>query len=100
MQQTLFKTVSRDERQEESRVKWIKSKCRGTLVAATGYGKTRVGLNCIKTILRSYPDRRVIIIVPTTALKEQWTTIIDSNDLTFNCEVVVINTAITYITRP
>lgn len=94
MQQTLFKTVSRDERQEESRVKWIKSKCRGTLVAATGYGKTRVGLNCIKTILRSYPDRRVIIIVPTTALKEQWTTIIDSNDLTFNCEVVVINTAI------
>lgn len=94
MQQTLFKTVTRDERQEEARVKWIKNRCKGTLVASTGFGKTRVGLNCIKSVLNKYPDKRVIIVVPTTALKEQWTTIIDNNDLSFNCEVIVINTAI------
>lgn len=94
MQNSLFKTITRDERQEEARVKWIKNKCRGTLVASTGFGKTRVGLNCIRTILDKYPNKRVLIIVPTTALKEQWATIIDSNDLSFNCEVAVINTAI------
>lgn len=94
MQQTSFKTVTRDERQEEARIKWIKNKCKGTLVASTGFGKTRVGLNCIKSVLNKYPNMKVIIVVPTTALKEQWATIIDNNDLSFNCEVLVINTAI------
>ena len=36
---SLFKIVSRDERQEEVRQKWIKNKCKGTLVAATGFGR-------------------------------------------------------------
>lgn len=94
MQQTLFKTVTRDERQNEARVKWFKNRCKGTLVASTGFGKTRVGLNCIKTILNKYPDKRIIIVVPTITLMEQWTTIIDNNNLSFNCEVIVINTAI------
>ena len=91
---SLFELKSRDERQEESRVKWIKNKCRGSLVAATGFGKTRVGLNCIKTILAKYPDKKVIIVVPTTALKDQWNAIIDLNGLSLNCETLVINTAI------
>ena len=94
MQQSLFKQQTRDERQEESRIKWIKNKCKGTLVASTGFGKTRVGLNCIKSVYKKYPNIKVIIVVPTTALKEQWVTIIDNNDLSFNCEVIVINTAI------
>lgn len=92
---SLFKIVSRDERQEEVRQKWIKNKCKGTLVAATGFGKTRIAINCIKTILNKYPNKKVIIVVPTIALKEQWTSIIDYNSLSFNCEVVVINTIIT-----
>lgn len=37
-QPSLFKTVTRDERQEESRLNWIKSKCKGTIEACTGYG--------------------------------------------------------------
>ena len=94
MQQTLFKPITRDERQEECRVKWIKNGCKGTITASTGFGKTRVGLNCIKSFTNKYNHTKIIIIVPTTALKEQWTNIIDSNNLTFNCEVIVINTAI------
>lgn len=85
--------MTRDERQEINRVKWIKNKCRGCLVCPTGYGKSRVGLNCIKSVLKRYPEFRVIIVVPTTALKEQWYKHIDDNNLTFNCEVIVINTA-------
>lgn len=94
MQESGFKKVSRDERQEECRRKWILNKCRGTIVASTGFGKTRVGLNCIKTILSKYPSMEVIIVVPTTALREQWYDIIDCNELGLNCEVLVINTAI------
>lgn len=94
MQQTLFKPVTRDERQEECRVKWIKNGCKGSIIASTGFGKTRVGLNCIKSFINKYKHTKVIIIVPTTALKEQWTNIIDSNNLSFNCDVIVINTAI------
>lgn len=90
----LFTPLTRDERQEECRVKWIKNGCKGTIVASTGFGKTRVGLNCIKSFTNKYPDTKIIIIVPTTALKEQWIGIIDSNGLQFNCQVVVINTAI------
>lgn len=37
---------------------------------------------------------KVIVIVPTTALKEQWLGLLDLNGLSLNCEVLVINTAI------
>lgn len=38
MQESTFKRTTRDERQEECRVKWVKNKCRGTVVASTGFG--------------------------------------------------------------
>jgi len=34
----LFKAVDRTTRQEECRKTWIKNKCVGTIVAATGFG--------------------------------------------------------------
>lgn len=86
--------MTRDERQEICRVKWIKSKCRGTLIQPTGCGKTVTAIKCIKSVLSKYSTFHVIIIVPTTALKEQWYNIIDNNNLLFNCEVLVVNTAI------
>ena len=89
-----FKKIPRDERQEECRRKWIINKCKGTIVATPGFGKTRVGINCIKSILDKYPKMKVIIVVPSIPLKEQWTTIILSNHLERNCNVLVINTAI------
>jgi len=88
--------MTRDERQEICRVKWIKNKCKGSIICPTGFGKTRVGLNCIKTLISKYPNFRVIIIVPTTTLKEQWEQLLISWDLVFNCEVIVVNTAIKY----
>lgn len=86
--------MTRDERQEQCRVKWIKNKCRATIVATTGFGKTRIAVNCIRTILARYPDFRIFIVVPTTALKEQWESILDFNGFGLNCEVCVINSAI------
>lgn len=86
--------MTRDERQEICRVKWIKNKCRGTIEACTGFGKSRVAINCINTILSKYPNKKVLIVVPTTGLKEQWEKHIYNYGFTFNCEVQVINTVI------
>lgn len=90
----LFGYVSRDERQEQCRVTWIKNKCRGSIQACTGFGKTRVGLNCVKTLLSKRPGSRVLIVVPTDVLQIQWQNILDSNSLSFYCTVAVINTVV------
>lgn len=90
----LFHKITRDERQEECRKKWIKNRCVGTIVASTGFGKTRVGLNCIKTVLKHFPQYRVLIIVPTETLQKQWYGYVDSNELGLNCDVQIINTVI------
>lgn len=86
--------MTRNERQEISRKKWLKSKGCGTIAGCTGYGKTRVAINCIKTILEKYPRKTVLIVVPTIGLKEQWLNQLDFYNLSFNCEVHVINTVI------
>lgn len=86
--------MTRDERQELARDKWIASKCRGTFVMPTGFGKTRSALGCIKTLWRKHPEVRILIVVPTDNLKVQWQGYIDSMGLTFNCTVEIINTVI------
>jgi superfamily II DNA or RNA helicase len=86
--------MTRTERQEQCRVSWIKNKCCGTIIAPTGVGKTRIALNCIRSVLNKYPSFRVIIVVPTTTLQEQWTTQIDEWGLSLNVEILVINSAI------
>lgn len=90
----MIKQITRDARQEEARIKWIKNKCRGTWVFATGVGKTYSAIKAIKSIIAKYPNIKFIILVPTDNLKVQWQEYIDSNDLTFNGEVIILNTAI------
>ena len=87
-----FKT--RDERQEEARIKWIKNKCRGCLVMPTGTGKTFTAIKAIKSIITKYPKIRFLVIVPTDNLKIQWEQYFDNNGLSLNGEAVVVNTAI------
>lgn len=53
-------------------VLWLKNKCRGTLVAATGFGKSFVVLILIKRLNVKNPDKTSMIVVPTKQLKDQW----------------------------
>ena len=46
--------MTRDERQEIARIKWIKNKCCGSLVQPTGAGKTVTALKCLKSVLSKY----------------------------------------------
>ena len=48
----------------------------------------------IKALLKKYPHFRVLIVVPTTALKNQWQILIDEWGFSFNAEVQIINTVI------
>lgn len=49
----LFTPPTRDERQEEGRIKWIRSKCTGTLEYGTGVGIAKItwNINCLTFIL-------------------------------------------------
>ena len=87
--------TSRDIRQEQCVTSWVKAKGHATCECATGFGKTRIGLLIIQKLLKSSPQRRVLIVVPTTLLREQWTEQLDSWGFSLNCEVQVINTVIT-----
>jgi len=86
--------MTRTERQQDAIKRWIAAKGKGSIEAATGFGKTRVGLMSIKAILKKYPQFRVLVVVPTTALKNQWQLQIDEWDFTFNVEIQVINTVV------
>jgi superfamily II DNA or RNA helicase len=85
---------SRDLRQEQCVQKWLNTRGKGTIVAATGFGKTSVATIIIGHILSKFPDKRILIVVPTITLKEQWTGIIDKLGFSLNCDIQVINTII------
>ena len=57
-------------------------------------GKTTTALKCIKKVLEKYPDFKVLVVVPTTNLKEQWEEKLPTWDLQDNVTVMVINTVI------
>ena len=86
--------MTRTERQLESVRRWIEAKGKGSIEASTGFGKTRIGLTCIQKVLGKYPNLRILIVVPTTTLKNQWQEQIDEWGFTFNAEVQVINSVI------
>ena len=86
--------MTRDERQKICVDKWIKNKCKGTLVAGTGFGKTRTALKCLKEVFDRYPHFTALIVVPTDNLKDQWRQQLDAWGMEFNTDVQIINTVI------
>ena len=63
--------ISRTERQKEGVRKWVSAGGKGTLVYATGVGKTRTASMAIRLLLKSKPNAKIRIIVPTNVLKKQ-----------------------------
>jgi len=86
-------TSSRTSRQIEIVQKFADNKGRGTLLAATGFGKTYTAIMVILRLLKSRPNAKVIVVVPTINLKNQWNTELRKNKIKQYCNVIVINTA-------
>ncbi len=80
-------------RQKEVLRRWVANKCKGTLEACTGFGKTYTAILAIQKTNEQYPDYNILVVVPTKHLKTQWSNEIKNHGLT-NTEVVVINTGI------
>lgn len=86
--------ISRDERQNQSLTKWIDSGNRGTIEAATAYGKTRVAVNAVNLLRRNDRSRIAVVVVPTLQLKDQWESILREANQLDHTKVHVINSAI------
>ena len=56
--------------------------------------KTNCSIIAIRALLKKYPQFRILVVVPTEALKNQWLEHIENNGFQFNVEVVIINTCI------
>lgn len=78
------------ERQIKAVEKWIKSKGKSTIEAATGFGKTRCGVFAIKAVRKKNPDAEIIVVVPNNYLKTQWDKLLEENAVKNNVSVMTI----------
>lgn len=85
--------MTRSERQQICIQNWKDANCRATIVACTGFGKTKTGLDAIERVLSKNPNIRITIVVPTKILQDQWRIKLDERGFFFNTEVLVLNTA-------
>lgn len=86
--------MTRSERQELCVDNWIRAGGRSSVIASTGFGKTRVAILAIKRVLTKYPDFKTLVVVPSTNLKDQWEENLRQWNLEKSCVVRVINTVI------
>ena len=56
--------------------------------------KTRTALKCLKSVIDKYPRLRILVVVPTENLQQQWRVQLDDWGLGFNTEVEIINSVI------
>ena len=88
--------MTRSERQALIIEKWKQAKCRGSVVACTGFGKTKTALDAITRVLTKNPSVQIVIIVPTKILQDQWLLKLSEYELLSNTQVLVLNTAAKY----
>jgi len=79
-------------RQLRAVVRWMKRGSRGTVVAATGFGKTIIGMIAISKMKKHMPGRKALIIVPSVILYNQWTALLKIFDLGDVASILIINT--------
>lgn len=72
-------------RQEELVEEWVKHRCVGTIQAAVGFGKTRTAIIAIRRFQKKNPLHKIIIAVPSDAIRVQWEKELEQNGL--NAEV-------------
>jgi superfamily II DNA or RNA helicase len=95
--------------QRDAMEKWKMNDHRGCLEVATGGGKTTFALAAFLELLKKKPDIKAVVIVPTTALADQWAVNFEEDlgipeieikqlsttdlDVSSKVNIVVINTA-------
>ena len=85
---------SRSKKQWDCVIKWLENLYKGTIVACTGFGKTRIAMHIIRLLKRNKPERSVVIVVPSHQLKQQWEKGLKKLSLDNNVHVWIVNTLI------
>lgn len=91
--------MTRTDRQNLGIRKWISAGFRGTLVWATGVGKTRAAITAIKLFLSKNSNKKIVVIVPTEHLKIQWMQELAKYGIFHDVNVEIINSAIKIDTK-
>ena len=52
--------------------RWFENSNRGCIEVATGGGKTTFAIAAYAELLKTKPDLKIVVVVPTTALADQW----------------------------
>lgn len=86
--------MTRDERQKLGCQRWIKAGGKATLCWGTGVGKTNASVMIINALHKRNSQLKVLVIVPTDTLKEQWQRTLAKNHLLPICKVEIINTVL------
>ena len=66
------KIQTKNDEQKKALNAWANNKFKGTVIAATGFGKTRVGVVAIGKILTANKEAKALVVVPTTHLQDQF----------------------------
>lgn len=73
---------------------WKSNRGKGTIEAATGFGKSFIAMILIRKLLKKRPFAKILIVVPSEFLKRQWIKNLDAAGYNL-VEVTIINTLIT-----
>jgi superfamily II DNA or RNA helicase len=57
--------------QEAGFLKWVANFMKGTVVFATGVGKSKLAIDAILYVLQEKPSARILLVVPTEALRDE-----------------------------
>ena len=86
--------MDRTTRQKIAIKRWSKNNGCGTLILPTGFGKTRIALTICQLLVNKNPKLKILVVVPTDNLKNQWLEQLIEWQLLKNVTVEIINTAI------
>lgn len=86
--------MDRTTRQKLAIKRWSQNNGCGTLILPTGFGKTRIALTISQLLVKRNPDFKILVVVPTDNLKNQWLKQLIEWKLLKNVTVEIINTAI------
>lgn len=86
--------MDRTERQKLCIKRWLEAGGSSSWLLPTGFGKTRTALTLSELLIKKNPNAKVLIVVPTEIIKNQWIEGLIKHNIFSNCRVEIINTVI------
>ena len=86
--------MDRTERQKLCIKRWLEAGGSSSWLLPTGFGKTRTALTLSELLIKKNPDAKILIVVPTEIIKNQWIEGLIKHNIFNNCKVEIINTVI------